>query len=253
MTCLLINPPLQQVFSYPVDCLSLACTPGHAVTLVSSPPTDLPTKLTISQLPTSSVAKGTGTDNVPSQPLNISRANLAKHQHADKWLGPLYQYLFSQEDPLALHGLEKQVHTWVKVTSLHCKIIDDLIVYADNLMTDPHHYRIFIPSDPDLQRHLLIAYHDSPIGMHWGRDATYNTLSQDFYWRNMHKHVKNWVRRCPQCIRFKTAQPAHVPKQLRLYQHPFHTLGVDFVGELPMSPSGNKWILTAVCPCSNFL
>ena len=31
------------------------------------------------------------------------------------------------------------------------------------------------------------------------------------------------------------------------------TLGVDYVGELPSSPSGNKWILTAVCPYSNFL
>ena len=41
--------------------------------------------------------------------------------------------------------------------------------------------------------------------------------------------------------------------QLCLYQHLFHTLGIDFVGELPMSPSGNKWILTAVCPYSNYL
>ena len=41
--------------------------------------------------------------------------------------------------------------------------------------------------------------------------------------------------------------------QVRLYQHPFHTLGVDYVGELPSSPTGNKWILTAVCPYSNFL
>ena len=38
-----------------------------------------------------------------------------------------------------------------------------------------------------------------------------------------------------------------------MYQHPFHALGVDYVGELPLSPSGNKWILTAVCPYSNFL
>ena len=40
--------------------------------------------------------------------------------------------------------------------------------------------------------------------------------------------------------------------ELRLYQHPFHTLGIDFVGELPQSPSGNKWILTAACPYSNY-
>ena len=34
---------------------------------------------------------------------------------------------------------------------------------------------------------------------------------------------------------------------------PFHTLGVDYVGELPQSLHGNKWILTDVCPYSNFL
>ena len=41
--------------------------------------------------------------------------------------------------------------------------------------------------------------------------------------------------------------------QLRLRQYPFHTLGVDYVSELPPSPSGNRWILTAVCPYSCYL
>ena len=120
-------------------------------------------------------------------------------------------------------------------------------------MDDAHHYQIFVPSDPDLQKHFLRAYHDSPMGMHRGRDATYNCFSRDFYWRNMSKHVRNWVRRCPHCIRFKSLQPAHGPMQTRLYQYPFHTIGVDYVGELPRSPSGNKWMLTAVCPISNYL
>ena len=69
----------------------------------------------------------------------------------------------------------------------------------------------------------------------------------------MAKHVRNWVRHCPQCIRFKSLKPSHGPMQLRLCQHPFHTLGVDYVGELPVSPTGNRWILTAVCPYSNYL
>ena len=124
----------------------------------------------------------------------MSQETLAKRQHADKWLGPMYQFLFSQEDTSVLHGLDKEVQTWVKANASNCKIVDDLIMYSDKLMTDPHHHHIFIPSDPDLQCHLLTAYHDSPISMHRGRDATYNTLSQDFYWCNMHKNVKNWVR-----------------------------------------------------------
>ena len=120
-------------------------------------------------------------------------------------------------------------------------------------MTDPSHPRIFIPSDVTFQRHIIQAYHDSPIGMHRGRDASYTAISRDFYWRNLSKHVRNWVRRFNHCIRFKSLNQPHGPMQIRLYHHPSHTLGIDFVGELPASASGNKWILTAVCPFSNFL
>ena len=126
-------------------------------------------------------------------------------------------------------------------------------MYSDEFMDDRDHFRVFVPSDSQLQKHFLRAYHDSPMGMHRGRDATYNCLSRHFYWRNMSKHVRNWVRHSPHCIRFKSVKPAHGPMQIRLYQYPFHTLGVYYVGELPKSPSGSKWILTAVCPYSNYL
>ena len=76
---------------------------------------------------------------------------------------------------------------------------------------------------------------------------------ETFTLHNLSKHVCNWVRCCQHCIHFKSLQPAHGLMQVRLYQHPFHTLGVDYVGELPVSPNGNKWILTAVFPFSNYL
>ena len=120
-------------------------------------------------------------------------------------------------------------------------------------MEDPNHYRVMVPNNIQLQRHLIQVYHDSPIGMHRGRDATYGALSHDFYWRNMAKHVRNWIRRCPACIKFKSTDPKHGPMQIRTFDHPFNTLGIDYVGPLPTTPSGNKWILTAVCPYSNFL
>ena len=69
-------------------------------------------------------------------------------------------------------------------------------------MQNPDHLRLFDPSDVDLQRHILHSYHDSPLGMHRGRDATYNAVSRDFYWRNLSKHVRNWIRRCPLLLLF---------------------------------------------------
>ena len=120
-------------------------------------------------------------------------------------------------------------------------------------MVNPNHYRYVVPDDIQLRRHLLRAYHDSPVAMHRSREATYQFLGNDFHWRNMSNYVRNWIRRCPDFIRFKTAEQHHGPMQVRLYEHPFHTLGIDYVGELPVSPNGNKWILTAVCAYSNFL
>ena len=156
-------------------------------------------------------------------------------------------------DTAVLAHLSTKDKSWVISTAKYCQIVDGLLVYADKLMVNPDRFRILVPHDSQLQRHFLQAYHDSPMGMHRGRDATYHALSRDFYWRNLSKHVRNWIRRCPHCIRFKSTQPAHGPMQIRMYKYPFHTLGVDYVGPLPVSPAENKWILTAVCPFSNYL
>ena len=43
------------------------------------------------------------------------------------------------------------------------------------------------------------------------------------------------------------------PNVSRLFEYPFHAVGIDFVGGLPTNTNGNKWILTVICPYSNFL
>ena len=68
-------------------------------------------------------------------------------------------------------------------------------MYSDEFLDDPGHYRIFVPDDNTLKSKLLRAYHDSPLGMHRGREATYHALASDFYWRGMGKATKRWVAR----------------------------------------------------------
>lgn len=50
-----------------------------------------------------------------------------------------------------------------------------------------------------------------------------------------------------------TAVTTNGPMKIRVYQLLFHTLGIDYVRELPPSPLANRWILTAFCPYYNFL
>ena len=136
------------------------------------------------------------------------------------------------------------------------KLVDNLLYYSDEFDS---RFRVYIPSNPELQKQSIQTYHDSLLGCR-GRDATCAALSREYFWKSMSKHVQNWVqhvqnwvRRCKHCIRFKSTQPKHGPMHIRLYNYPFHTCGIDYVGGLPVSPSGNKYILTAVCPFSNFL
>ena len=185
--------------------------------------------------------------------LNPQRAAFAELQQKDYWCKNLIKYLSSGQKKISIAHLPTKHQQWVKQMSNRTVVKDDLLMYRDEFMVNPSHYRIMVPNDIELRRKLLQAYHDSPLAMHRGRDATYESLSYDYYWRGMAKHVKNWIRRCPQCIRFKTPDPKHGPMQVHLYQSPFYTIGIDYVGPLPQTPAGNKWIVTAVCPYSNFL
>ena len=84
-------------------------------------------------------------------------------------------------DTSVLVYLSTKDESWVISSAKYCQIIDGLLVYADKLMVNPERFRILVPNDQQLQRHFLQAYHDSYMGIHPGRDATYHAPSRDFY------------------------------------------------------------------------
>ena len=73
-------------------------------------------------------------------------------------------------------------------------------MYSDEFLDDPGHYRIFDSDDNTLKSKLLRAYHDSPLGMHRGREATYHSLAsegegEEKPHRGMGKATQRWVAR----------------------------------------------------------
>ena len=126
-------------------------------------------------------------------------------------------------------------------------------MYSDEFLNDPGHFRMFVPDNKDVKSKLLRVYHDSPLGMHRGRDATYHALASDFYWRGMAKATKRWVARCLECLKHKSLNQQHGLMHPRFYDKPMNVLGIDLVGLSPKSTNGNRYILTAVRPFSHFL
>jgi len=129
--------------------------------------------------------------------LNRNRSSFSKRQLQDYWCNLLIKFHSSNQDISSIKNIPNEHLQWVKQMAKRSAVIDHLLMYRDEFTEDPDHYRIMVPNDIQLQRHLLRVYHDSPLGMHRGHKATYGSLSHDFYWRNMAKHVRNWIRRCP--------------------------------------------------------
>ena len=118
-------------------------------------------------------------------------------QLQDYWLNLLIKFHSSNQDLSAFKNIPKEHLQWIK----------QIAKCSDEFMVDPNHYRIMVPKDIQLQCHLLQGYHDSPVGMHRRRKATSGSLSYDFYWQNMTKNVRNCIRRCLACIKFKSTDP----------------------------------------------
>lgn len=62
-----------------------------------------------------------------------------------------------------------------------------------------YHNRIWIGSDPELQKRLLTEFHSSAWGGHSGILVTYSRLKQCFTWSGMKAAVKNFVQSCSIC------------------------------------------------------
>jgi Integrase zinc binding domain/Integrase core domain len=89
---------------------------------------------------------------------------------------------------------------------------------------------------------ILFMTHDHPTAGHFGIEATYNKISQHYYWKGMKKDIEEYIKSCDRCQRRgnkggeEFLNPIEVGKA-------FDKIGIDFVGPLKRSNKGNKYIL----------
>lgn len=83
---------------------------------------------------------------------------------------------------------------------------------------------------------------------HTAAHNVYHHLKQRFWWPHMKADIHEWLRTCKQC---QLASPAdrnthHAPMKPLDAPPVFSRWHLDFIGELPTTPNGNRWILVAV-------
>ena len=252
-----ILPPVN-VSAYLVTALGLA--PYYFVPLTPTISSSLTTVLDLTMADTST-SPPTKAEHLPTtshteEPLTLlgsNRQDFITLQLQDPTLKLIHKYLSAGSKKSSLHDLSFCEQTRIQNLARKCLILEGLVMYSDEFLDDPGHLCIFVPDNKDLKSRLLCACHDSPLGMHGGRDNTYHALTRDFYWRGMGKATKRWVSRCLECLKHKSANQQHGLMHTRFYDKPMNVLGIDFVGPFPKSANGNHYILAAVCPFSYFL
>ncbi|CAF3637281.1 unnamed protein product [Rotaria sp. Silwood1] len=103
---------------------------------------------------------------------------------------------------------------------------------------------------------LLFSAHTHPTSAHYGSDRTYYKLKNNYYWPNMLKDIKLYVKQCLLCARYNI--PRQKPPGLLETPEPpseiFDLIGVDFWGPTHDATSnGNRYIITCTDHLSKFV
>ncbi|KAJ7942659.1 Ty3/gypsy retrotransposon protein [Quillaja saponaria] len=113
--------------------------------------------------------------------------------------------------------------------------------------------KLVVGKNPELRKDLLDLFHASSVGGHSGVQATLKRLQNVFYWKGMQRAVRNLVRECDICQRYKAETNAYpglltplpIPKRL------WSSISMDFIEGLPESDKKNV-VLVVVDRLSKF-
>jgi hypothetical protein len=88
---------------------------------------------------------------------------------------------------------------------------------------------------------------------HMGLDSLLDILQKRFWWPSMRKDVKMWLKACLMCQINQRKDRTHHDEMHPLdVPSSFHRWHLDFIGELPTTLKGNRWILVAVDYATNW-
>lgn len=86
---------------------------------------------------------------------------------------------------------------------------------------------------------------------HWGEETTRTRLMRRVYWPNLSEDVKRYIRGYTACARH-SVRPYRTPEKPILTSAPFELVGMDFIGPLPVTSRGNRYILHLIEYFSSF-
>ncbi|KAI4294825.1 hypothetical protein MLD38_040853 [Melastoma candidum] len=97
--------------------------------------------------------------------------------------------------------------------------------------------KLLVGSNAGLRQKIISLLHDTPTGGHSGMQATTKRISALFYWKQLKRDIRNYIRSCPICQQCKPIlqkkadllQPLPIPDTI------WTDVSMDFIEGLPKS------------------
>jgi hypothetical protein len=114
----------------------------------------------------------------------------------------------------------------------------------NNFLIHSNTQRIIIPAHKRLD--TLRLAHDHPLSGHMGINNTLYRLSQKYYWPNMKQDIQDYISACEVCQKRRKDKDQVPISSAKIVPKPFYHLGIDVIGPLPVTMSGNRYVVVAI-------
>jgi hypothetical protein len=92
---------------------------------------------------------------------------------------------------------------------------------------------------------LMYMMHNHELLAHFGIKAIQDKIREKYYWKNMAKDIETYIKSCDNCQRRGKLMGKNELHTIKV-KEPFYQIGIDFVGPLPVTEKGNKYIIVAI-------
>ncbi|MCO5550489.1 hypothetical protein L7F22_003976 [Adiantum nelumboides] len=93
---------------------------------------------------------------------------------------------------------------------------------------------------------ILMSCHDGVCGGHFAQEITSKKILQaGFVWPILHRDVQHWCKACKACQQAGDRKLSYGPRFPIFAYGPFEKWGIDAIGPLPCTSTGEQYILTA--------
>ena len=121
-------------------------------------------------------------------------------------------------------------------------------MYPEHGLWMHHTGAIVVPDHAGLRQDIIAELHDSLYAGHPGMRRTILLVRRYFWWPTLDRDCREFVRGCAICQRDK-ATTRKIPGMLQqpvIPEGKWHTISMDFITTLPVTPRGHNMILTVI-------